>query len=458
MPQGSVISPLLFIFFVADLNLDTAEINEAFADDFHAAACSPDIAIIESDLNETSSSLVTWTDANNMFVSAPKSTATLFTPWTKQVDQQLNISIKGVQVPTVKNPKLLGVVLDPLLTFNAHAASVAKKCASRLNLLRALGDTSFGHDKEVLLSTFKSYIRSVTDYGAPIVFPNYSASSINRLQRIQNRALRLALGCHNMASVDHLHAEAQELPVGEHMRLLSAQYLARALQPGNPSHPYVTRPDGRRKMKHTLRSKVIDDVRPYLDADGKIVPGTYRDTLNSIHTDIVGSTIAKQRPNRVLNTAPPKISMSEKTLPRVTRSTLSQLRSGFCSKLNDFRFRIGQTDSSACPECHMGEHNVSHLFDCPRHPTSLSPLDLWRSPRDVADFLFRIPSFSSLPRPPPLPLRGHRRGRPPDPPPPPAGPSDGNLNDSDSSLFSSLSLPSDFLSSSSSSLSSSFSL
>ena len=242
------------------------------------------------------------------------------------------------------------------------------------------------------------------------------------------------------------------------MRLLSAQFLARALQPGNPSHPYVTRPDGRRRMKHTLRSKVIDDVRPYLDADGKIAPGTYRDALNSIHTDIVGSAIANQRPNRVLGTAPPKISLSEKTLPRVTRSTLSQLRSGFCAKLNDFRFRVGQTTDSACPECQMGEHSVSHLFDCPRHPTPLAPLDLWRSPRDVADFLSGIPSFSSLPRPPPLPLRGHRRGRPPASPPLPAGPLDGTLDDSVSSLFSSLSLPSDFLSSSSSSLFSSFSL
>ena len=396
-----------------------------------------------------------WSDANSMFVSAPKSTVTLFTPWTKQVDQQLDVSIDGVRVPTAKNPKLLGVVLDPMLTFNAHAASVAKKCASRLNLLRALSDTSFGHDKEVLLSTYKTYIRSVIDYGAPIVYPNYSASSVNRLQRVQNRALRLALGCHAMASVDHLHAEASELPAEDHQRLLSAQFLARTLQPSHPSHPYVTRPEGRRKMKHTLRSKVIENVRPYLSPDGTIAPGSYRDSINSIHTDIVRTAINNQRPNRVLGTPPPQISKSEKSLQRATRSVLSQLRSGFCSKLNDYRFRIGASTSSACPECHLGEHNVSHLFNCPRHPTSLTPSDLWKSPREVAYFLCGLSSFSSLPRPPPLPpLRGHRRGRPPDAPPSPAGSLDDSLNLSASSLFSSLSIPSNFLSSSSSSLAS----
>ena len=141
--------------------------------------------------------------------------------------------------------------------------------------------------------------------------------------------------------------------------------MARALQPEHPSHPYVTRPDGRRRLKHTLKSKVIDDVRPYLNEDGLISPGTYRSTINNIHTDAVNSTIASLQPNRVLGTRAPAISKKEKELPRVSRSLLSQLRSGFCAKLKDFQFRIGRSDSNVCPECHMGEQNVHHLFDSP---------------------------------------------------------------------------------------------
>ena len=458
VPQGSVISPLLFIFFVGDLDLNRASINESYADDFHSAESSPEIATIELALNETAADLASWTNANNMLVSAPKSTVTLFTPWTRQVGAQLDVAIEGVPVPTVKNPRLLGVLMDPLFTFNAHAAATAKKCTSRLNLMRALADTKFGHDKEVLLSTYKTYIRSVIDYGAPIVYPNYSATSITKLQRIQNKALRLALGCHTASSVDHLHHEASELPVKDHLHLLSAQFLARALQPEHPSHPFVTRQDGRRANKHTLKSKTIETVRPFLDADGKIAPGTYRSTINDIHTNAVTSAINNQAPNRVLGTRPPQISKQERRLPRVTRSVLSQLRSGFCSKLRDFQFRLGSTTSSACPECHLDEHTVAHLFDCPRHPTPLSPIDLWASPSDVAAFLSRLPSFSDIPPPPPPPPpRVRRRGRPPRAPP---DTPDGTLNLSSSSLFSSSSLPDFRFSSSSSppSPSSSFSL
>ena len=154
----------------------------------------------------------------------------------------MDVSLDGSRIPTEKNPKLLGVTLDPTFSFSSHAAAVARKAASRINLLRALSDTQFGKDKECLLATYKTYIRSVFDYAAPIVYPNYSAKSIDRLQRIQNRALRLALGCHTMASIDHIHSEAKELRVSDHLRLLSSQFLARCLQPRHPSHEVVTRP------------------------------------------------------------------------------------------------------------------------------------------------------------------------------------------------------------------------
>ena len=108
-----------------------------------------------------------WASQNGMSISAPKSTVTLFTPWTKQVNAQLDVKVGGDPIP-----KLLGVTLDPTFSFAAHSTEVARKAASHLNLLRALSDTSFGKDKECLISTFKLYIRSVIDYAAPVVYPN----------------------------------------------------------------------------------------------------------------------------------------------------------------------------------------------------------------------------------------------------------------------------------------------
>ena len=190
--------------------------------------------------------------------------------------------------------------------------------------------------------TFKMYVRSLFDYAAPLVFPNFSASSISRLQKVQNRSLRFALGCHTAWSVDHLHDEAMELPVKEHLRLLSSQFLARALQELHSSHQHVIQKRGPRPMKETLRSKCFDEVQPFLDERGKIPPGHYHPVKNALHTKIVAETINSLGVNRVLNRRPPLIDKSEVSLPRIVRVTLSQLRSGFCARLKSFQFRIGK--------------------------------------------------------------------------------------------------------------------
>ena len=187
--------------------------------------------------------------------------------------------------------------------------------------------------------------RPFFDYAAPVVYPNYSPTSIQRLQLVQNRCLRLIIGAHNAASTDHLHSETEILPVGRHLHLLSSQFLASAMCPSHPSHHLVVTPPppSHRKIKNTLRTKCWDSVSDFLQ-DGIIPAGRVREAQRDIHTRVV-SEARESSTNRVLGTTPPSIDASEKTLPRKTRAILSQLRSGHCSRLNDFQLRIGSADS-----------------------------------------------------------------------------------------------------------------
>ena len=422
VPQGAVSSPLLWNFFTSDLD------SHGYADDFHGFISDPNVEVIEGALGTVAEELADWAAANDMDISAPKSTATLFTPWTRQVNHQLVVKIGDGDVPTVKNPKLLGVQLDPLFTFSVHASTIAKRASSRLNIVRALSDTSFGKDKECLLLTYKSFIRSLFDFAAPVVYPLYSHTSIEKLQKVQNKAFRLATGCHKAASVDHLHAEVEELPVSEHLHLISAQFLASSLQPNHVSRPYTTLDQGPRPLKHTLRSKCINDVEQFLDPNGEIPRGSYEKTKKDLHTKIVSQTIARSGDNRVLGRRPPPINKSESHLPRKIRVTLAQLRSGQCARLKDFQLKIGKSTDDLCPSCSLDSQSVSHLFDCPAKPTTLTVDDLWTYPWGVADHLRTLPSFDDLP-PPPQPPQPPPRRRPPqrpppapDPPAPPASP------------------------------------
>ena len=101
----------------------------------------------------------------------------------------------------------------------------------------------------------KAVGRSIINYAAPVWSPNLHDTNYIKIQYTQNESLRIATGCHKKSSIDHLHTEEEMLKVKEHSELLSAQYLARCLEPGNLCHPITTRATPERQMKETLYTR-----------------------------------------------------------------------------------------------------------------------------------------------------------------------------------------------------------
>ena len=131
--------------------------------------------------------------------------------------------MEGNRKPTEKHPKILGVTFDPMYKFGAHAKTVADRVAKRNNVLCALAGSSWGKNKELLLTTYKATGRAIINYAAPVWSPGLADSHWQKIQRCQNSALRSATGCTRMTMEDDLHNEMKILPVRDHCQLLSAQ-------------------------------------------------------------------------------------------------------------------------------------------------------------------------------------------------------------------------------------------
>ena len=106
-------------------------------------------------------------------------------------------------------------------------------------------------------------------------------------------------------------------------------------------------------------------------------------------TEAVNSTINNQSPNPVLNLPAPDINEEEKTLPRRSRTTLSQLRSGHSPFLQTYLNRINPNTypNPNCPTCQIHPHTTNHIFNCPNNPTDLTIDSLWTSPVRAAEFI-----------------------------------------------------------------------
>ena len=122
-------------------------------------------------------------------------------------------------------------------------------------ILLALAGTSWGQQKQTLLMTYKAVRRSIINYAAPVWSPNLHDTNFRRIQYTQNETLRIATGYHKMSSIDHLHIEVEILKDREHSEPVSAQYLARCMEPGNVSHPFTTRATPKRQMNDTLYTR-----------------------------------------------------------------------------------------------------------------------------------------------------------------------------------------------------------
>ena len=293
-----------------------------------------------------------------------------------------------------------------MFTFGPHIRHIHSKASQRLSILKALAGSSWGHQKETPLTTYNTLIRPILTYASPIWSTNASPSGIAKLQAMQNAALCICTGSVKMSPISHLHNETHTLPLSDKLELLNTQFLAYALQPHHPSHQLVTADSGPRRMKTTLQSACGPALSALLTDERIIDPDSYRSTLSAVHTSAVERAITRLGRNALLDTTPPAIDPSETSLGRAHRTALSQLRSGYCARLNSYRHRIGLADSPLCPDCSTEDHTVGHLFQCPSHPTSLELRDLWCAPCEVVRFLRAGAAFGDLPpvETPPRPI------------------------------------------------------
>ena len=185
----------------------------------------------------------------------------MFTTWSNEVKKELPIIIDGAAVPTVQDPKILGVTLDPMMSFKHHVKAMKDKINNRTNILKALAGSTWGKDKEVLATTYSAIGKSVLNYCAPIWTPTLSDSSWADLQAAQNGALRVITGCTKMTDISHLHAETKSMPVREHSEMLSKQFLLKTTHPDHPNYQDL-KAEAQRLMKETLITKFTDDVLP----------------------------------------------------------------------------------------------------------------------------------------------------------------------------------------------------
>lgn len=234
LPQGSVLSPLLYNIYTYDL--DHALINHCsllqYADDLLLYVNGFSEDELCSKLSYSLSKLNDWLDNNGLTLSVPKSSIVLFTR--KRVSSPITVYYKNEIIPVKNNAKFLGITLDSKLTGLPHCYNVFAKCERALNILRCLSGVWWGAHPTSLKLLYNALIRSILDYGSFILEP-CSKVGLKKLDAIQHKALRLILGAMKSTPINAMQIECVESPLSIRRQLLCDRFLFRAFQFNN--HP-----------------------------------------------------------------------------------------------------------------------------------------------------------------------------------------------------------------------------
>lgn len=186
VPQGSIISPLLFALFINDLPPLLKSKALLFADDlkiFRKICSLDDARALQDDLN----TIHCWCIANNLQLNIGKCCIMSLTRKLHINMEYFNYNIRGISLNRVGYMKDLGVIFDSKLSFEPHINYITKRAYAILGfIMRSLNRF---HKLQTYKILYFTYVRSILEYCSSVWNPHY-AIHINNIERVQKRFTR----------------------------------------------------------------------------------------------------------------------------------------------------------------------------------------------------------------------------------------------------------------------------
>ena len=210
-----------------------------YADDTALYFADRDASHIEDTLNAEMQNVSYWFKANKLTLNTKKTKVMTFgTPQRLKKVPPLNIHCDGDIIEQVSTFKYLGVLLDSSLSFSAHIDYICKKVNCRLS---ALGRTRKFLSAKTSVMFYKSLILPYFDY-CDIVWDSCSCRLKQKLQILQNRALRIVTKSHRRTHVSDLHNTTKTLTLQKRRDFHTDVFMFKAvnnLLPGYISSKFI---------------------------------------------------------------------------------------------------------------------------------------------------------------------------------------------------------------------------
>ena len=236
IPQGSPISPILYLFYNADMVDECTKARltsntTAFVDDNNILVYSDSTQSNCEKLQEVHLICKKWASQHGSQFNVDKYKM-IHMARARRDDMQQSLVLDDQIIEPDDKLKILGVYLDRTLSGNAQVRATLDKAPKLLAAMRTLQGSNWGASLQASRQVYLGMVRPALTYGSLVWYRpegilKGGRTTAKKLQAVQGQFLRTVAGAYKATSVEALEVETYVQPLDIHLTKLTLGAVAR---------------------------------------------------------------------------------------------------------------------------------------------------------------------------------------------------------------------------------------